>query len=464
MSAPTLSPMRRFARSSGLIAAFYGAAMVLAFAAGVVLTRSLGSYGYGIYSLALTSATLIGLITEFGLPVLALRETGIARAHGDWGLLRGLMRWADRAILALSVVLVAGTYLWLALSGRAAQSDYLRTMLWAVALLPLVGLAKLRSSVLLALDHVAAGQFAVMVLRPLAFLLVCLAVLALQGSLTSSGAMLAQVSGAALSLLTVALLFRRVRPRELAEAEPRSDVRGWLAASLPMGVTEGLRLLQGQLALLLTGWLAGASAAGVYRGADAVLQLATVSASVAGTAATPMFSRLLKQHDRDGLERLLGLSALVMAGGVVAIALPLGLAGNWLFPTLFGHDFAASPPIFVILSAGLFGTYSMGLAQAFANMSGHHVLTTRSFMATAAINLVLGLILIPRYGAYGAAIATAVSATSGAGWCAWTLWRLTGYNSTLFNRALPHIVNDALQPLLAVTKEIRKRGGDADVR
>ena len=32
----------------------------------------------------------------------------------------------------------------------------------------------------------------------------------------------------------------------------RREVRGWLAASVPMGMTEGLRLLQGQLALLLT--------------------------------------------------------------------------------------------------------------------------------------------------------------------------------------------------------------------
>ncbi|MFM5895792.1 MAG: oligosaccharide flippase family protein [Novosphingobium sp.] len=462
MSGTTLSPLRRFARSSGLIAAFYGAAMVLAFAAGVVLTRSLGAYGYGIYSLALTSATLIGLITEFGLPVLALREAGTARAHGEWGILRGLMRWADRAILALSVLLVSATYLWLALSGRAAQSDYLQTMLWAVALLPLVGLAKLRSSVLLALDHVAAGQFAVMVLRPMAFLVVCLSVLGLKGSLSPSGAMLAQVSGATISLLVVALLFRRLRPRELSEAQPQSDVRGWLAASLPMGVTEGLRLLQGQLALLLTGWLAGASAAGVYRGADAVLQLATVAASVAATAATPMFARLIKQDDRDGLERILGLSALVMAGGVLAIALPLGLAGNWLFPALFGRDFAASPPIFIVLSAGLFVTYCMGLAQSLANMSGHHMLTTQSFLATATINLILGLVLIPRFGAFGAAVATAVSASVGSGWCAWRLWRRTGYNTTLFNPALPLIVLDSLRSLRDMVRGANGGQGHGD--
>ncbi|HEX4848719.1 MAG TPA: oligosaccharide flippase family protein [Novosphingobium sp.] len=460
MSGPEETPVRRFLRSSGIMALFYAAAMVLAFVTGIVLTRSLGAYGYGIYSLALTTATLIGLITEFGLPVLAMRETGTARASGKWGHLRGLLTWSDRAILLLSLVLIAGTYGWIVLSGRAADSDYLAVMLWAVVLLPLVGLAKLRSTVLLALDRVAAGQFAVMILRPLVFLAVCFAIPLFAGALTPAGAMIAQVLGAVASLVMVALLFRRWRPRELVEAKPERDVRGWLAASLPMGLTEGLRLLQGQLALLLTGWLAGATAAGVYRGADAVLQLATVIASVAATAATPMFARMVKEDDRAGIERIAALACLAMAGGVLGIALPIALVGDWLFPLLFGQDFAASPPVFAILAAGLFATYGMGLAQALANMSGHHVLTTQSFLVTAAINLALGLALIPAQGAIGAAIATAVSATCGAGWCAWRLWRRTGYNTSLFNPALPGIVAGSVRSGLALAKGASRGQGN----
>lgn len=446
------TPVRRFLRSSGIMAAFYAGAMVLAFGTGIVLTRSLGAYGYGIYSLALTTATLIGLITEFGLPVLAMREAGTARASGHWGTLKGLLRWSDRAILLLSLALIAVTYAWIVWSGRASDSDYLATMLWAVVLLPLVGLAKLRSSVLLALDRVAAGQFAVMILRPLVFLGVCLALPLLVGKLTPSGAMIAQVGGAAASLALVALLFRRWCPAELAAAKPQRDVRHWLAASLPMGMTEGLRLLQGQLALLLTGWLAGAAAAGIYRGADAVLQLASTVASVAATAATPMFARMIGEGDRAGIERIALLSAVAMAGGVAAIALPIALFGDWLFPALFGRDFAASPPVFAILAAGLFATYCMGLAQALANMSGQHVLTTQSFLVTAVLNLALGLALIHAHGAIGAALATALSACCGAAWCAWQLWRRSGYNTTLFNPALPGTVAGIAKAGLALVR------------
>lgn len=440
MSEPGQSAVKRFVRSSGIMALFYGLAMVLAFLTGIVLTRSLGAYGYGIYSLALTSATLVGLVTEFGLPVLAMREAGAARSSGDWGALRGLLRWADRAILALSLVLVAGICGAIYLSGRADDSAFLQAMVWAVTLVPLVGLAKLRSSVLLALDHVAAGQFAVMILRPLVFLVVCLALPLAMGPLSASSAIAAQVCGALAALLMVAALYRRWRPEPLASAAIKNDARGWIAASLPMGVTEGLRLLQGQLALLLTGWLAGAATAGIYRGADAVIQLATVGASVAATAATPMFARLLGEGDREGIERIAVLTSVIMVTGVLVVAVPIALAGDWLFPALFGREFAASPPVFAILALGLAATYSMGLAQAFANMSGHHLLTTQSFAATAVINLALGFVLIPELGAIGAAIATAVSAIAGAGWCARQLAKRTGYNTTVFNRILPGVL------------------------
>jgi len=457
MSGHGQSPVRRFVRSSGIMALVYAGAMVLAFLAGIVLTRSLGAYGYGIYSLALTTATLVGLITEFGLPVLALREAGSARASGNWGSLRGLMRWSDRAILAVSLFLIVAIWAAITLSGRAADSEFLQTMLWAVALVPLAGLAKLRSSVLLALDRVAAGQVAVMIVRPAVFLAVCFAIPIAIGPLTARTAIVAQVGGAFASLLLVAAFYRRWRPPELASAPAQSDVRGWVAASLPMGVTEGLRLLQGQLALLLTGWLAGAATAGIYRGADAVMQLATVAASVVATAATPMFARLIGEGDRQGVQRIAVLTGVIMVAGVVGVALPIALAGDWLFPALFGRDFAASPPVFAILAIGLAGTYSMGLAQALANMSGHHMLTTWSFLTTTVCNLVLGLALIPPLGAIGAAMATAVSAIVGAAWCAWQLKRRTGYNTTLFNQSLPGILLGYLKSGLAGARGYLKR-------
>ncbi len=444
--APSVSPVRQFFRSSGMMAMLYAGSTGLTFVVGVVLARLLGAADYGIYALALTTATLVGTVTEFGLPVLAMREVGAARASGNWSELRGLLQWSDRAIALLSLLLIAGTYAAVARSDAAQDSAYLAAMLWAVLLIPFVAIGKLRSFVLLALDHVFSSQFAVMILRPLVFLVLCL-ILAWQsgGQLSATTALIAQLAGAVAAMAAVLWLYHRYRPRQLAGIKPHYAVREWLGACLPMGLTEGLRVLQGQLALLLVGWLAGAAAAGVYRVADAVMQVTALASSIVGTAATPLFGRLFKQGDSAGLERVAVLAALVMAGGALLLGLPLALAGQWIFPLVFGADFAASAAVFTILWLGAVLAAGCGLVLAVANMTGQHVLSTQSFMLIALANLVLGAWLIPAHGAEGAAFASAVALVLGNGFCAIRLKQRTGINATLFNPAAPGIALDALR-------------------
>lgn len=423
----------------------YAGATGLTFAVGVLLAQMLGPRGYGFYAMAMTTGTMVGLATEFGLPVLAMREAGAARASGEWGRLRGLLRWADRTVLALSAVLVVATYVGYRWFWSAGGSAFLATLIWAVAMVPFVAIAKLRSFVLIALDRVLASQAPTMILRPLLFLAGCGVCLWWTGRLEPQSAMAAQTLGAALVLGLIALLYRRNMPAELRAAQPEYAVRYWLAACLPMGMTEGLRLLQGQLALLMVGAFAGAAQAGIYRVADAAAAIAAMTASVVGTAATPMFSRLWGERDIAGLQRVAILSAWGMALGALALGLPLAVFGHWLFPQVFGADFAASVPVFVVLWLGAIGFGCCGLALALATMTGHHVLGTYSLLVVAAVNLVLGLVLVPQLGAIGGALAALAGTVAGSGWCAWQLRRRIGINPTLFSRTALRILREGVQ-------------------
>ena len=451
----TNSPTRQFVRSSGVMVLLYAGSTGLGFLVGVVLARLLGAEGYGTYALAMTTATLVGTVTEFGLPVLAMRETGAARASSAWGAVRGLIHWADRAILALSALLIAATWLGYTLFAQHQSSAYLATLLWAVALVPFVALGKVRSAVLLALDRVASSQVPVMILRPALFLAGCLVLWLVTGGLSPQSAMAAQAGGAALAMLAIVLLYRRFRPPELSDAKPQYAVRHWLAACLPMGLTEGLRLLQGQLALLLVGFFATAAQAGLYRVADAVTQITALLASVAGTAATPLFARLWNAGDRAGLERVAVLSALTMFGGTLLLGLPLALLGDWIFPQVFGAEFAGSVPVFRVLWGGTVIFSGFGLCLALANMTGHHVLATQSFGVIALSNLALGAVLVPRFGAVGGALASTAGTFAGSAWCTWRLYHATGLNASIFNA---HAVPLALAALRDTMLRLRGQG------
>lgn len=427
-----LGPLRQFLSSSGKLALLYAGSTALTFAVGVALARMLGASGYGVYALAMLAATMVGMITEFGLPVLAMREVGKARATGEWGELAGLLRWSDRFILGLSALVLVATVVPTTLLVPVASQD--PAWLWAALLVPFAAIGKLRSFVLLAMDHVFSSQFPVMILRPALFLAGCGLVWAVMGDLAPASALAAQAASAVVVMVLMLALWRRHKPAAMREALPTGAVRDWLVTCAPMGMTEGLRLLQGQMALLLVGSLAGAAQAGIYRVADAVAQIALVLSSVAGTAATPMFARLWSAGDREGLERLAAVGAWLMLGGVLAIGALPAMFGDFLFPFVFGAEFAACGPVFLALWAGAAAMAGFGLCLTLANMTGHHVLATQSFGIIAAVNLALGLVLVPMHGALGGALASAVAACAGGAWCSWRLWRVTRINPTVFNR------------------------------
>jgi len=436
--------LRGFWRNVSAMGLLYVAGNALGLGVGVVLARMLGPAQYGIYALAMTTATLVGLVTEFGLPTLAMRETGLARASGEWGLLRGLLGWADRTIVALSLGLALAGWGAVQLLPAARGSAFGHALLWGVLLIPVVALGKLRALVLLALDRTYASQLPVLVVRPLLFVAGCLALGWAGWRFDAARAMAVQVAAStAATLISVAAL-RRWRPPALALAHPVRAVAAWLHTCVPMGLTESLRLLQGQLALLLVGALAGAAAAGVYRVADAVAQVTMLVASITATAATPMFARLHGQGARDDLERVALIGAWAMLLGCLALGAPVVLFGQMVLPRLFGAGFAGSFAVFVVLWLGGAGAAGFGLALSLANMTGHHGVTTRMFALIAVINLALGLVLIPRLGALGGALATVLSLGIGTALCAWLVWRRTGINATVFNPRAAVIVRDAL--------------------
>lgn len=427
-----MSATRQFLRSSGIMILLYAGSTGLSFLSGILLARMLGADGYGAYALALTTATLVGMVTEFGLPTLVLREASAARASGQWSHVQGLMTWSNRAILILSIMLIAGTWIGYALITTDQSSEYLATLIWSVLLIPFVAFGKLRANLLLALDHVADSQVPVMVLRPVLFLATCATLFLLTGHLVPAGAMAAQVFGAAGAMVVIIGLYRKNRPEVLSKAKPALAVRSWLATALPMGMTEGLRLLQGQLGLLLVGALAGTTQAGLYRVADAVAMVTAVFVSVAGTAATPMFGRLWRAGDYHGLQRVALLCAIVMTAGTFLLGLPLAIAGDRLIPFIFGRQFAESANVFLILWLGSLIACSLGQALSLANMTGRHVLATQSFVIIAVVNAAIGAVLIPRGGAVGAAFATSAGIITGTLYCTLRLGWEERINPTLY--------------------------------
>ena len=115
---------------------------------GVVLTRTLGATGYGVYAWAMAWGTLLLVPSVLGLDRLLVRETAALGSRRAWAELRGLLLWANLTTLGLSVGLAALGCIGAWFAFGHADPPMFRTVVWSLLLLPLSALTKLRQGAL----------------------------------------------------------------------------------------------------------------------------------------------------------------------------------------------------------------------------------------------------------------------------------------------------------------------------
>jgi hypothetical protein len=73
----------------------------------LALARALGAAGYGAYAYTISWVSLLTIPATLGFNRLLTREFASYRAAEDWGAMHGILRWSDRLVLSLSVMIAA---------------------------------------------------------------------------------------------------------------------------------------------------------------------------------------------------------------------------------------------------------------------------------------------------------------------------------------------------------------------
>lgn len=385
--------------------------MGLNFVVGVLLARTIGPRGYGVYAFALSTTALLAIPSAAALSTLVVREVaaGVARERHD--LVAGVTRWTDRRALVLSLgaaslALLVG----LALRSRLTIESRL-TFTIALALVPLASLMAIRTATLRGLHHVVTGQVPQQIAVPAVMLSALGIVFATGhgGRLDSVLAISLYVTAVTAALALSAGMLGRWRPAAVRDAAPCYDAAAWRAAVVPLLFVSGFAYANRELGLLLVGSIAGPTDAGIYRvavrGADLVaFALAGVNAAIA-----PRLARLHAMGDVAALRRLLRVAALAsLAWALPVAALLIGFA-TWILTTIFGAEYAVGAASLSILCLGQVVNAATGPVGLLLNMSGRERVTARGHATALAVGLVAGLLFIPRWGVEGAAAASALS-------------------------------------------------------
>lgn len=385
------------------------AGMGFGFLVGVQLARGLGVEGYGIYGMAMSIIAMLTIPTEFGVPQLLTREVAAAHARRDPDRVRSVIRWGRRAVLSASLVVAAPVLAWLVISGHGIASPLGMTMLVGLVMIPLVAIGNLQGASLRGLQHIVKGQFPEVLLRPALFSVLLFAFSFLGREITTPTAMALGTLAAAISCLASGALLRRELPPSVARPLDKSASAGWLRAAIPMALTEGMRVLQGHLVVIMLGLFSAAAVVGVFRVASSAAQLIAVAVTIFNVVAAPMVSRLHAQKDTARLQRLLVWVALGTTGCTLVLTAPLLFAGGWIIEWAFGAEYGPATLALKLLCLGAIVNAVFGVSGVVLNMTHNEQRVTRASVVALVTLIVTSPFLIRLWEAEGAALANVTS-------------------------------------------------------
>jgi O-antigen/teichoic acid export membrane protein len=328
----------------------------------------------------------------------------------DFHVVRGVWQWTSRATTLISLSLVVLSVIGIWLFREPLTSQRLLTFLCALALVPLIALGNLRGAALSGLRHVVAGQFPEFLLRPGIFaLLLGIAALAGRSFLTAPMAMVLYVFSAGVTFGVGAWLLWRVTPLHVRNALPSYKSRTWLLSALPLAFIGGMQLIDQQASIFLQGFFLPDASIGIYRIASQVAVLASFGLMTINLVLSPRFATLYAQGEMVKLQHLVRASARVILIFNLVLTVGFVVWGKLFLRLAFGSPFEAGYNPLVILLIGQLINSVAGSVGLLLNMSGNERETARGISIAALLNVVLNLIMIPRWGIIGSSIASSSS-------------------------------------------------------
>ena len=175
-----------------------------------------------------------------------------------------------------------------------------------------------------------------------------------------------------------------------------------------MLVVSALHMLMNWSAPLLVGIWMPASDVALYNAAHRTAFLTTIVLASVNSIAAPKFAEL---YHAGNLEAL-GATARNSARMMLLLAVPVlafFVAAPGFVMALFGSEFITGSTLLVVLAIGQFVNVSTGSVGLVLIMTGREKVARNNVAVAATLNIILQVLLIPRYGAIGAAIATSIS-------------------------------------------------------
>ena len=382
------------------------------FIAVFVLTNGLADDGAGVVFVAAAVFNIAMVSSVLGTDASLVRFIAQDRKAGRTNQIRPLLRAALRPVVFVAVliavlvgvfaepigVLFAGDG-----SSASANDDVTAAIRIVAVVLPFGALALSLLAATRGFGQLRTTALADLIARPI-LQLGAIVVVTLVG-LGPAAATAAWVGPVIVSAVAAALWLRREVPQESVDDLDTSEF--W-SFTRPHAGTGLLRVAIRWLDTLVVAALLGVGPAGIYTASTRLLKLGDFFNQATFQSAAPQIAEDLGTGNVSQANVVYRSAATWL----VLATWPLYLGSLFYAPQmlrLFGEEFVAGASALRILSATMLVASAVGPIEAVLVMSGRTTQNLVNNVTALTLNIVLGLLLIPRFGLEGAAIAWAVS-------------------------------------------------------
>jgi O-antigen/teichoic acid export membrane protein len=414
--APASDDTRVVLRGGTLGLIGFGASSVLQFVLVLVITHGLPTREAGVFIESIALFSIAASFATFGAELGLVRTLPRLRTLGRVHEMRTTTNSAVASVMGLSAVAVVVLFVaahsladaFYDVGSRPLAIEYIHVLAPFIPAMAMVTLFLAATRAIGSMVPWTAAQAGLPALR----VALVGATVAVGASATAVGAGWAAPTLAigAFLCLTYLRRQRRMERRHRVQHTQRFLSTSDAAAFWRFSAARGLASMAGSaltwLDVLLVGHYRSPRDAAVYAAASRLAVLGTLGLQAIGAATQPRISSLLTAHEFGRVQRLYHAAAMyatalmwpfyvfvmVFAGAVMGV---------------FGAEFESGAHPLVILSVAMMFNVATGNVTGILLMSGKSGWALGNSVTTLSVNVVLNVILIPRYGIPGAAVAWA---------------------------------------------------------
>lgn len=375
-----------------------------------LIQRGFGPGPYGLYSLCLSIVTLVSSIFNLGMDDAMIRYIAVYRGKKQPHLLRGLTIFCTvlaggAGILGAIAVLFLAPYI-------ANIKHSPGAVLFLQMMVPFIPLTCMQVVWSAGLQGFKAFKWRVITQRiiipSVMFVLLAVVVLFFR-FLFLNGVIIALLISTAVGAIVSLYFFFKTLRRVQVGNEEQYELREWLGFATPNFLTSVVdTVLESTDTLLLAFFAVSNVAIGLYSAAIRISIFIAVPLQSMNVMFTPTIAELYAKGDIEKLSAMFK----IVTKWTITFSLPIFWIATLFAKSLLdlpSKGFGSAWPLLVAFSIGAIVNAGTGSVGYMLLMTGHQKLSFLNSLTAVVVNVILGVLLTPRYGAMGTAIATGLA-------------------------------------------------------